>query len=221
MSFKDIIKKSVLNNFSNSAFTVKEIVYLLGMSVLIGIFIFMIYRLVCKQGFYSKAFNMSLVIMPIITATIIITIQTSIVVSLGMVGALSIVRFRTALKNPLDLMFMFWSISMGIVIGAALPIVACVMSLIVAIIMLAMNIIPMGSKGKLLNITTEGTVSEITEIVKKFDAGAKIKSQSYNGKFTNILYIVSSKCDTEAFDEMSKNEKIMTISIVEQEESQF
>ena len=221
MSFKDIIKKSILDNFVNSTFSVKEIMYLLSISVIVGIFIFIIYRMVCKMGFYSKAFNTSLVIMPVITATIIITIQSSIVVSLGMVGALSIVRFRTALKNPLDLIFMFWSISMGIVVGGGLPLVACIMSLIVAIILLVINVIPMGAHGKLLNICTKESATDVTEIVKQFDANAKIKSQSYNGQYTNILFIVSSKCGNEMCDLLTKNEKIISFSITAQEEHQF
>lgn len=221
MSFRDIIKKSILESFMDTSFSIREVIYYLLVSVIVGLFIFVIYRIVCRRGFYSKAFNISLVLMPVITATIIITIQTSVVVSLGMVGALSIVRFRTALKNPLDLIFMFWAISMGIVAGAGLPVVAGVMSLIVAIILLIMNLMPVGLNGKLLNICTMERAEEITAIVKKYDSGAKIKSQSYNGKYSNFLFVVSSRCGNEMFDSLKQNEKIVSFSIVNQEENQF
>lgn len=221
MSFKDIIKKSILENFANTSFSVKEVIYYLSVSVIVGFFIFLIYRVVCKRGFYSKAFSVSLMIMPVITATIIITIQTSVVVSLGMVGALSIVRFRTALKNPLDLIFMFWSISMGIVAGAGLPVIAGVMSLLVAIILLTTELIPMGRCGKLLNVCTQEEISSVSEIVRKYDSKTKIKSQSYNGKYTSVLYVISAKCGDELFDELKNDEKIISFSIVEQDEQQF
>lgn len=221
MSFKDIIKGSILDNFANQAFTIKETAYLLIVSMLVGMFIFIIYRLVCRSGFYSKAFNISLVVMPVITATIIVTIQTSVVVSLGMVGALSIVRFRTALKNPLDLIFMFWSISAGIVTGAGLPAVVCIMSLVVAIILLLLNLLPVGAHGKLLNICTKENAADVEEIVKQFDKKAKLKSQSFNGQYTNMLFIVSSKCGIAMFDGLKKNKQIISFTVVEQEEQQF
>lgn len=71
-----------------------------------------------RKTFYSKNFNTSLAVVAVVTAAIILTVQSNIVISLGMVGALSIVRFRTAIKEPMDLAFMFWSISVGIICGA-------------------------------------------------------------------------------------------------------
>lgn len=221
MSFKDIIKKSILENYVNTTFSVKEVIYLLFVSLIVGIFIFFIYRLICNNGFYSKAFNISLILMPIITATIILAIQTSVVVSLGMVGALSIVRFRTALKNPLDLIFMFWSISMGIVVGAGLPLIAAIMSLIVATVLLVVNLVPMGSRKKLINITTQKGATEVIDFVKQYDPRVSIKSKSYNGKNTSILMVISSKCDNTLFDSLVENEDVVSISIVDQNEHQF
>lgn len=221
MSAKDIIKKSVIENFTNTRLSVKEMIMLLGISVIIGLFIFVIYKLSCKTGFYSKAYNISLILMPVITATIIITIQSSVVVSLGMVGALSIVRFRTALKNPLDLVFMFWSISVGIVVGAGLPLIAIILSLVVAIVLLVFNSIPLLGRKKLLNVTSTLEPNEIDNLVNGITPNAKRKSLNYNGRQTSVLFEISSKDTDELFKALKANEKISGIQILESEDQQF
>ena len=96
MSFKDIFKNSFLNGFANGV-DVKTIIIGLGITTVLALYIFFIYRLVTRKTFYSKTFNLSLIAMAIITAAIILTIQSNIVLSIGMVGELSIIRFRTAI----------------------------------------------------------------------------------------------------------------------------
>ena len=102
----------------------------------------LVYRFLTKKTFYSKSFNMSLVLMSVITAAIILTVQSSVVISLGMVGALSIVRFRTAVKDPMDLVFLFWSISVGIICGAGLVEVAIILSLAATAVIMVLDRIP-------------------------------------------------------------------------------
>jgi uncharacterized membrane protein YhiD involved in acid resistance len=143
------------------------------------------------------------------------------VVSLGMVGALSIVRFRTALKNPLDLVFMFWSISVGIVVGAGLPLIAIVLSLVAAIVLLLFNNITLLGKSKLLSITTTLDPEEVEDLVNEVTGNAKRKSLNFNGKQTNLLFEISSKDTDELFKALKANEKISGISIIESEDQQF
>ena len=100
--------------------TTGKIAATLIVTALLALYIFAIYRLVTRKVFYSKNFNISLAVMSLITAAIILAMQSNLVISLGMVGALSIVRFRTAIKDPMDLAFLFWSISVGIICGAGL-----------------------------------------------------------------------------------------------------
>ena len=120
MSFQDIFKNSFLSDFSFAVDT-KTIIINLALTTVFAIYIFFIYRAVTRKTFYSKNFNLSLIAMAIITAGIILTIQSNVVLSLGMVGALSIVRFRTAVKDPLDLVFLYWSISVGIICAMEEP----------------------------------------------------------------------------------------------------
>ena len=138
LSIKDIIKQSFLEGFSSSDITLKTVVVALLITAVLAVYIFAIYKLMCRKTFYSKNFNISLVGVALITAAIIITIQSSIVVSLGMVGALSIVRFRTAIKDPMDLLYLFWAITGGITCGAGMYVLTIAASVIL-IIMIAVS----------------------------------------------------------------------------------
>ena len=117
MSFNDVIKKSVLEGFSNTDVPTAQVVVILGVTFLVALYIYWIYGMVNRTALYDRSFHVSMSIISVITAGIIIAMQSSIVISLGMVGALSIVRFRTAIKNPMDLLFLFWSIGTGIICG--------------------------------------------------------------------------------------------------------
>ena len=96
MNFSDVFNRAFVEGFSNTDLGLMEIVTVFGMAVLLGGYIFLVYRSVTKLTFYSRHFNISLAVQPVIVAAIILAVQSSIVISLGMVGALSIVRFRTA-----------------------------------------------------------------------------------------------------------------------------
>ena len=108
MSFNDAIKKSVLEGFSYADLSTTKIMTTLIITFAIALYIFFVYKMVTKSAFYFKSFNISMAIISVVTAGIILAMQSSIVISLGMVGALSIVRFRNAIKDPMDILFLFW-----------------------------------------------------------------------------------------------------------------
>lgn len=114
MTFKDIANLLVAENFTSDLSLSKICVSLL-ITLLIALWIFFIYKKYAQREFYSKDFNIALALMSLITTGIILAMQSNLIISLGMVGALSIVRYRTAIKSSLDLFFMFWAISCGIV----------------------------------------------------------------------------------------------------------
>ena len=107
MNFGDIFKKSFLEAISTGDISWKWILFITLITCLFAAYIFFAYRIITRKTFYNKSFNISLAAIAIIVAAIVISIQSSLVVSLGMVGALSIVRFRTAIKDPVDLVFLF------------------------------------------------------------------------------------------------------------------
>jgi uncharacterized membrane protein YhiD involved in acid resistance len=126
-----------LSFFDKSAtFSVVDICVALALSFAVGLFIFVIYKKTFRGVMYSTSFGVSLIAMNLITAFVILAVTSNLVVSLGMVGALSIVRFRTVVKEPLDIAFLFWSISAGIVVGVGLIPLAVIGSLFIGIILL-------------------------------------------------------------------------------------
>ncbi|MFC4307023.1 DUF4956 domain-containing protein [Cohnella boryungensis] len=133
-TFTDVIKKSVLDNFSTDIDLSKILITLL-ISFFVGLFIYVLYRRIFSGILYSKSFNVSLIGMTLITSMVIIAINSNLVLSLGMVGALSIVRFRTPIKDPTDLIFLFWAAAAGIVTGAGFYSLAIVGSAIVGLVL--------------------------------------------------------------------------------------
>lgn len=133
-NFSDIFKNSFLDNAVTN-FSIVDVTMTLLVSFLIGLFIYTVYKKTFNGVMYSKNFNVSLVAMSMITTLIIMGVTSNIVLSLGMVGALSIVRFRTAVKDPMDIVFLFWAIAAGIVAGAGLYLLAIFGSLIIGVIL--------------------------------------------------------------------------------------
>ena len=134
MTFNDIFKSSFLE--SAVEFSLLDVTLALGLSLCIGLFIFYVYKKTFAGVMYSASFGVSIMAMSLITTLIILAVTSNIVLSLGMVGALSIVRFRTAVKEPLDIAFLFWAISAGIVTGAGLLPLAVIGSLFIGLILL-------------------------------------------------------------------------------------
>lgn len=134
LNFSDVFKSSFLEKASS--FSVIDMVIALGLSFALGLFIFLIYKKTFKGVMYSENFGVSLIAMSLITTLIILAVTSNVILSLGMVGALSIVRFRSAIKEPLDIAFVFWSISVGIVLGAGLIPLAVLGSVFIGITLL-------------------------------------------------------------------------------------
>ena len=150
MNFGDVIKNSVLEGFTYADLSTTKILTTLVITFVIAIYIFCVYKLVTKSAFYFKNFNVSMAIISVVTAGIILAMQSSIVISLGMVGALSIVRFRTAIKDPMDLLFLFWSIGTGIICGAGLYKIAVILAVLITIGILVLAMLPVSISPYLL-----------------------------------------------------------------------
>lgn len=132
MTFNDIFKSSFLEQVASFSFT--DMVISLALAFAIGLFIFEIYKITYRGVMYSRSFGLTLLALAMITDLAIMTVTSNVVLSLGMVGALSIVRFRTAIKEPLDIAFLFWSIVVGIMLGAGMIPLAVFGSLILGLI---------------------------------------------------------------------------------------
>ena len=134
MSFSDIFKKSSLEG--TTEFSPLDTVIALIAAFALGCLIFVIYKITYQGVMYNRQFGVSLIALTMIATFIILGVTSNVVLSLGMVGALSIVRFRTAIKDPLDLVYMFWAVGVGIVLGARMYLLAVMGSLIISLILL-------------------------------------------------------------------------------------
>ena len=180
MSIKDAIKKSVLQEFTDPAVTMGDIAASLGVAAVLALYIYLIYKLVTRSAFYSRDFNKSLAMLPVITAGILLAMQSSFVISLGSVGALSIVRFRNAVKDPMDLVFLFWSISIGIVCGAKLYALAVLLSLVLTVLVFVLDFIPAAKSPMLLvmNGSDASVETALQPILKQQAKAAHVKSRN-------------------------------------------
>lgn len=134
MNFSDIFKSSFLENIA--AVSILDMVVALVLAFGLGMFIFLVYKKTYSGVMYSSSFGVTLIALSMITTTVILAVTSNVVLSLGMVGALSIVRFRTAIKEPLDIAFLFWSIAVGIVLAAGMIPLAIISSVIIGVILL-------------------------------------------------------------------------------------
>jgi len=191
-NYADIFKASFLNAFTAEGIPTPFIISSLVLSAVIGMYIFLVYRLLTRKSFYSKTFSISLVAMSIITTAIILAMQASIVISLGMVGALSIVRFRTAIKDPMDLVYLYWSIGVGIICGAGLGELACIVSAGLTVVILFLDYLPTARAPMILvvNADERGAEQEILGVVKRHCKVVRVKSRNItNGRLDMIVEV--------------------------------
>ena len=134
MNFSDIFKSSFLENITSVS--ILDMLIALALAFGLGMFIFLVYKKTYQGVMYSSSFGTTLVALTMITTTVILAVTSNVVLSLGMVGALSIVRFRTAIKEPLDIAFLFWAIAVGIVLAAGMIPLAVIGSVIIGVILL-------------------------------------------------------------------------------------
>ncbi|MBQ4304822.1 MAG: DUF4956 domain-containing protein, partial [Lachnospiraceae bacterium] len=134
MSFSDIFKSSFLENVASVS--ILDMVLAMVLAFGLGLFIYLIYKKTYQGVMYSSSFGLTLVALTMITTLVILAVTSNVVLSLGMVGALSIVRFRTAIKEPLDIAFLFWAIAAGIVLAAGMIPLAVFGSIVIGLILL-------------------------------------------------------------------------------------
>ncbi|MBQ7725057.1 MAG: DUF4956 domain-containing protein [Lachnospiraceae bacterium] len=199
MTFSSILSNGFLQGFAGRNIGTKEIMISLIITAVISVYIFFIYRAVTRKSFYSKNFNISLALVSLITCGIILTIQSSLVVSLGMVGALSIVRFRTAVKEPMDLGFMFWSISTGIMCGAGMTEIAIITSLMVTIMIVVLEFIPVGRSSMMLLVNmdeNDEAEERLTTALKDHAGYYRLRSRNVTNGCVDIVYEIRTKDET-------------------------
>ena len=197
MSFVDVIKKSVLSEFTGTL-SVGDIALSLIFAFAISLFIVYIYKKTYTGVVYSKAFALCIVMLSMVTALIIRTINSNLALSLGMVGALSIVRFRTAVKEPVDTAFMFWGISAGIMAGACLYLPGVIGSLLLGALFFGSYLLGFKSSTRYLLVLKfeEEAYENVMKGIKSLDK-VKMKSNSAFKDTMELTYEVDIKVKDE------------------------
>ena len=196
--------------------TTGKIAATLIVTALLALYIFAIYRLVTRKVFYSKNFNISLAVMSLITSAIILAMQSNLVISLGMVGALSIVRFRTAIKDPMDLAFLFWSISIGIICGAGLYEIALVTSVGVTVFILVLDMLPVGKAPMMLVVNSSEMDGEkaVLDVVGKYARYYKVKSRNLAKGRLDLVIELKVKEESALVSEVAALDGMLSASMI-------
>ncbi|MDO5545454.1 MAG: DUF4956 domain-containing protein [Eubacteriales bacterium] len=216
MSFKDIFKKSFLEGFATSEITGRVVLTALAIAAFLALYIFFLYRVMTRKTFYSKNFGISLVGVTLITTALILTMQSSVVISLGMVGALSIVRFRTAIKDPLDLMFLFWSISIGIICGAGMAEIAVILSVAMTVGILILDKLPVAKAPMILVVNAGDPDAEerVCGAVAGYAKHYSVKSRNISAGAVDLVLELRTAQGAELVRAVSALEGVQSVSLM-------
>jgi uncharacterized membrane protein YhiD involved in acid resistance len=215
MKFSDIFKSDFLENLGTAS--IPSMILSMVLALLLGLFIYFVYRRSFKGVLYSSSFAITLVALTLVSTLVILAVSSNVVLSLGMVGALSIVRFRAAIKDPLDLAFLFWSIAVGIVLAAGMIPLAIIGSLVIgAVLLIFVNRKPMDTP-YILVITCADQAAETA--VDKVLAGRvrrrAIKSKTVTPEMVELNYEVRLNAgDTSFINELAKMKGVKNTVLV-------
>ncbi len=216
MGLKQLLERSLLEGYANSDLNIGTMFLCIGITAAMALYILFVYRMLNKNSFYNRSFALSLVELSVITAAIILTIQSNIVVSLGMVGALSIVRFRTAIKDPMDLVFLFWSISAGIICGAGFAMIAVIASIVLTILLIVLNLTRTERKSQVLVVNADEYIEEeILGAVKSGCGAWKVRARNVSAGDVNLAIEVHTKDPQALVKALSGMEHVTGVSLLE------
>jgi len=203
LSLTDVLQKSfiAMSMGSTDRITALNVVSNIMMSFLVGLFIYYIYKKAFQGVLYQRSFNISLIIASTVTSLVIMTISGNLILSLGMVGALSIVRFRTPVKDSMDLVFLFWAISVGIANGVGYYNISVVGSVMIAIFLLLLTRVRDHANAYLLvaQIDAEDSQNALLEQLKELSDKVSVKSITSSKESTEITVELNLKNDDAGF----------------------
>ena len=186
------------------------------MVALLAVYEFFVYRFVSHRSFYNKSFNITTAILPFFISTIILCLQSNLVITLGTIGALAIIRFRTSIKDPVDMLYLLWSVFIGIICGCQLFEVGVLTSIVVTIVLIALEHINFGHKSFVLIVRSDKDIEDdLSNLFKSKRISYKIKSRNYSSKGFDYAIELTYKNVKELNEELSKNERISKYSIIE------
>ena len=215
LSFRDILDASAANLSSGSVLTITDVIVGLFASLLCAAIISWTYRTTYQGVLYQKSFNISIILICLVTTAVIMVISGNLVLSLGMVGALSIVRFRAAIKDPLDIVFMFWAVSVGIANGVANIKVSLTATIVIATLMILLNRVPFGMTAFIVIVKyKEDSEQAILDSIAKNSSRYLIKSKNYKDGYIELIAEARISKSTNLSKELSKEEGLIDLNLL-------
>lgn len=217
---QDIIS-ALLLRVGNDVGTLPEILAMLLGTFIFAFYEYLVYRIVSHRNIYNKAFHISIMVIPFFIAAIIMALQSNLVITLGTIGALAIIRFRTAVKDPVDMIYILWSIFVGISCGCQLIELCALTSITVTVVLVIINLV--GTYGGklfknpyvLVVNCKENKEDELNEIIKSYSKNYRLKSRNYTSKGFDYIYQIQTNKATELVDTIHNLKYVEKFSLLE------
>ncbi len=207
----------IVTSFQNQEITTSMLLAVLVVTGMLALYEFIVYQVILRRSLYNKAFNISIAVLPFFIATIILCLQTNLVITLGTIGALAIIRFRTAVKDPVDLIFILWSIHIGIICGCQLYETAIVTSLAVTVVLVVLNRLNMRMRSHILVVHCKSADNEgaVLELLQKETRKYRVKSRNWTEKGMDYVFEIVIKEAAALTGDMEKMPEIERFSLME------
>lgn len=215
--FSDIIN-TIISRIGNDVGSVGEILSMLLMVTIMAFYEFIVYRLISHKSMYNKSFHISILVIPYFIGAIVMALQSNLVITLGTIGALAIIRYRTAVKDPVDMMYILWSIFVGIACGCQLYELCILTSLVVTIVLLLVNILSgriFRNPYVLVLNCLEEKESELNSLIKENSKSYRIKSRNYTSAGIDYVYEIDTKNVEMITNGIRKLDNVKKFSLIE------
>ena len=202
--------------YENSPISALTILTVIAMVMILSVYEFVVYRFISHRSFYNKSFNITIAVIPFFIATIIMCLQSNIVITLGTIGALAIIRFRTAVKDPVDMVYLLWAVHTGIVCGCQLFPVAIITSIAVTVLLVVLENLHFGRKPYVVIIHSSAEIEEkIRRIFRQYCRSYRIKSRNFTTNGIDYAIEATIRKPKELAHRLNNAKRVEKFSIIE------
>ena len=217
MNLIQAVVNQITESMQNSEITTSVVLAVLAVASILAVYEFIVYQVVLHRSLYNKAFNISIAVLPLFISTIILCLQSNLVITLGTIGALAIIRFRTAVKDPVDLIFILWSLHTGITCGCQLYEMAVITSLVATAAMVILGHVNKRMKTHILVVHCKSSEREdrLKELLEKNTGRYRIKSRNYTEKGMDYVFEIVARQAADLACAMEMEESVERFSLME------
>ncbi len=208
---------ALLVELGDTAFSTLTLVVSLGVASLLSLYLYFIYGLASRDVFYSHSFHKLVALIPLITTGIMLAMQSSLIVSIGSLGALSLVRFRNSVRDPMDMLFLLWGVGLGVICGARMYVMALLLCLILTILLFGLELAPGAASAPLLlvvNGRADADSARILELARQMGKGVRVKSRTLTLDSLDLVVELRTGKESELVQAISALEGVQNVSLV-------